>query len=432
MSRCLFAIFSGVLLCSIQAHAQVPVSFERAVAAFEAGEHDSARTAFDRMARAGFTEAQFNLGAMLLNGQGGEASLVEGAAWIQLAAAEGYEPAIETSEVLRGQFEADRLAEIDGKAAELRAEYGRQSLLDRHRPRLAEVSENDEPAFESSSERRFGQSFNRIVTTIEGSRVQLEMNQPRYPRSAADNGIMGFVQMAAWLEPSGEVRHAHVVFAYPEGVFDREALRAYSRIRAEWLEEPPEQAVYLPRSIAFTLDGLSSGPILRELERGLEAHEDDLAAQYRLIWLSEKLSLNDVEPFDPDTVIEVSHQAAMAGVVDAQLDLARRFRGGGMLARDVDSSNFWLKQAAFEGNAQAAFELSRCDLLDDGLRRDLRQAAIEQGHLSALLLAIRELTENPEQASAEEMAALLERLPPEFSRNSRDPVLNQAREIAAG
>ena len=430
MSRYLFVLLSSIFLCSAQA--QVPVSFDRAISAFEAGEHENARTAFDRMARAGFTEAQFNLGAMLLNGQGGEAKQIEGAAWILVAAEEGYEPAVDTIEALQQQLAADQLAEIDSKAIELRADYGRQNLLDRHRPRLAEISEDDQAKFESSTERRFGQKFNRVVTTIGGSRVQIDMHPPRYPRSAAENRIMGIVQLAAWLEPSGEIRHAHVVSAYPEGVFDSEALRAYNRIQAKWLDEPPEQAKYIHRSIIFSLEGLRGGPIFRELERNIEEHDDDLAAQYRLIWLSENLSLDDIEPFDPDTVIQVTHRAAMAGVVDAQTDLARQFRGGQALKKDAESTNFWLKQAAFEGDAQASFELSRCELLDDGLRRDLRQAAIEQGHLSAVLMEIRELVENPGQASAENMAALLEQLPSEFRRDSSDPVLAQARQIAAG
>lgn len=437
MIRFLFVLILALFtLFTFPTQAQVPVGFEPAVAAFEADQHEAARTAFERMSRAGLAEAQFNLGAMLLNGQGGETNVTDGAAWIQVAAENGFSPAREVAESLSGQLSAERMVEVDKRAADLAAEYGRQALLDRHRPRVADAAEPDSDSnseeADSSTNRGPGSRLLHSEMTLGEYVVDLGIPVPRYPSSALRRNTVGFVRLAGWVEPSGEILHGHVVSAYPEGVFDRDALKSFNDTQAKWLGDPPDQAQFLTRTISFWLEGATNGPFFRELQQSVDESEHDLEARYRLIWITENLALGDQEFFDLNTIVNVTHQAAIAGVTDAQIDIARKLRSGKQLEEDAASANFWLKQAAFEGDAQAAFELSQCDLLDGAFRRDLRRAAIEQDHLSALIAEIRELVANPEQARAEDMAALLERLPRNIRRNSDDPILTQARQIAAG
>jgi TonB family protein len=417
-------------------HAQVPVSFERTMAAYEAGEHELARISFERMAKAGLTEAQFNYGVMLLSAQGGERRLVEGAAWIQLAADDRFGPAQDAVEALSQQLSTERQFEIAETAARLREAHGRRALLERHLPSL----DSDSAATASEVEQLSSDpGKSRHVIEFGGHRVIIERPWPDYPREAAQNGIMGVVRLGGWLEPSGEFIHPHVVSAYPEGIFERNALRAFSGLTAEWQGEPPEGARYLSQRITFTLNEFGSPPgnvvgsrTLRDLRAAAEASEEDLAAQHRLIWMIEQLALPDLEPLDPAVSLQITHHAATNGVADAQLDLGRKMMNGSQQVRqNTEGALFWLKQAVFEGHAEAAFELSLHTELDDGFRRDLRHFAIDQGMQPAVLAQIRHLVANPDQASPGEMAALLEHLPRQMRRDRSDPIMTAARQIAA-
>jgi TonB family protein len=433
MSRFLIGLCSALFLASAQA--QVPVSFERTMVAYEAGNHEVARVSFERMARAGLTEAQFNYGVMLLSAQGGERQLVEGAAWIQLAADDRFGPAQDAVEALSQQLSTERQFEIAETAARLREAHGRRALLERHLPSL----DTDGPATASELEQLSSDpGKSRRIIEVGGQQVIIDRPWPDYPREAAQNGIMGVVRLGGWLEPSGEFLHPHVVSAYPEGIFERNALRAFSGITAEWQGEPPERPRYLSQTMTFTLNELGSAPgslmgsrTLRELRATVEASEDDLAAQHRLIWMIEQLALPDLEPLDPAVSLQITHHAATNGVADAQLDLGRKMMNGNrQVQQDTEGALFWLKQAAFEGHAEAAFELSLQTALDDGFRRDLRQFAIDQGMQPALLAQIRHLVANPDQTTAEEMTALLEQLPRQMRRDRSDPIMSEARRIA--
>jgi TonB family protein len=427
MIRLTVGIFLVFFLALTQA--QVPVSFERTMAAFEAGDLERARIAFARMSRAGFTEAQFNYGAMLMNGDGGERDVVEGIAWIQVAANDDYEPAIGAVEMLREQLGEERWGEITQTADDLTDQYGRQNLLERHQPRLGEEAKTEEV-------RTGGMTVQR---TLGGFPLSIDMQPPRYPREAAASQAMGIVRLGVWIEPDGQARHAHVIEAYPQGLFDRAALRSMERIRAEWLEQPPEQAQYYVRQITFGMRNLPPGALtetggaaMRELRRLIDESGDDLATQHRMLVMVEEMALPAGVPLDPEILFGITHQAAIAGIADAQLDLGRQLQTGRVVQQDRESARFWLEQAAFEGHAVASFELSRFPEIDPDFQRDLRQAAIDDQLLGAVLWEIRYLVEHPEQADAARMQSLLEQLPNRLQRDRSDPILSQARQIATG
>jgi protein TonB len=52
---------------------------------------------------------------------------------------------------------------------------------------------------------------------------------PKYPTTAARDGIEGWVQLSFNISPTGEVIDAVVLNAEPKRIFNREALRAIKR-----------------------------------------------------------------------------------------------------------------------------------------------------------------------------------------------------------
>ncbi|MFU8830919.1 MAG: energy transducer TonB [Wenzhouxiangella sp.] len=398
--------------------AQVPTGFDQTVAAYEQGRVEAARTAFQRMAEAGLTEAQFNYGVMLLNGEGGSSDAVNGSAWIQVAAQEHYAPAEEVMQILRSQFDEQRLHDVTVAAEVLAAQFGRKSLLERHRPVLRSPSGGKTKSTSARSTRR---------VTVNNRGVRFHIPTPNYPLEAGD-GTMGVVQLGGWVGADGTVQHPHVISSHPGRIFDRVALRAFSNLRAEWLEEPPARPAYHTQQITFTLESFE-GPTALELMRVAKAGEQELEAQFRAIWMIEQLGIPDID-IAPDSRLEVTHAAAIAGIEAAQLHLGRQLRNGSQVERDLASGTFWLMQAAFEGNAEAAFELSHSTEIDEQFRRDLRRSAINSGLEAALLWEIRYQVENPQYADPDDLQELIEQLPRRLRRASNDPVLNDARRLA--
>jgi TonB family protein len=80
---------------------------------------------------------------------------------------------------------------------------------------------------------------------------------PRYPRHAAEAGITGFVLMEATLTENGHVTAIDVISSEPEGVFDAEAIQAFSRwriapVRNEQTGQPEKRRIR--QKIEFQLD----------------------------------------------------------------------------------------------------------------------------------------------------------------------------------
>jgi TPR repeat protein len=417
MTKCAAVLLLLAIMAPLRA--QVPTSFDQTVAAYEHGRLNAARTSFQRMAETGMTEAQFNLGVMMLNGEGGSSDVVNGSAWIQVAANDGYAPAEEVTQMLKSQFDEQRRAEVAKTAESLAAQFSRKSQLERHRPILRNPPEDN-------TQEASARSPGRVVVNNRGARLHIPT--PSYPLEATD-GTMGVVQLGGWIGADGAVQHPHVISSYPERIFDRAALRAFSNLKAEWLEEPPAKARYHTQQITFTFNSLNRGSTTRELRRVVEAGEHDLEAQFRAIWMIEQLSIPDLD-IAPASMLEIIHLAAIAGIDAAQLHLGRKLRRGRHVERDDISGTFWLMQAAFEGNAEAAFELSRSTEIDEQFRRDLRRSAIDSGLQAALLWEIRYQVENPQHADPDDLQKLIEQLPRQLRRVSNDPILSKARSLA--
>ncbi|QKK03890.1 MAG: TonB family protein [Pseudomonadota bacterium] len=93
---------------------------------------------------------------------------------------------------------------------------------------------------------------------LEGDRlVPVVRIQPRYPRQAAEDGVTGHVTMEARLTEHGQVIDIEVLESEPAGVFDAEAVQAFSQWRFVPVspdESGPPEPVRIRQVIEFVLD----------------------------------------------------------------------------------------------------------------------------------------------------------------------------------
>ncbi|RFF32299.1 TonB family protein [Wenzhouxiangella sediminis] len=426
MNRIVMAILA--CLCAGALEARQPVSFDETVEAHAAGELEAARTAFRRMAEAGRVEAQFNLGAMLANAEGGPADVVEGALWITLASEAGFDAAEQAAPIISEALDEAERDEFRQRLPDWRNSYARDELLARFTPRFCGGCEvNDVNAREAEQ--------HRLETLLEGKRLTVEREAPSYPREAARSGAMGEVLIGAWLNEEGEIEQPHIQFADPEGVFDEAALRAFSRWDFDWVGEPPEGApFYIVQQIRFQLDGAKERAFdsmtRRQLREDVRNWDEDVLAAYQAAWTLDFMD-EEVDPDNPAALVEVTYQAAYAGIIRAQLDLAERFRCGDNVAQSTPANHFWLKQAAFEGVPRAQFLLSIKDSTDPEFAAALRSSAAENGFLPATLAEIRHQVEHGNEVDQRELAALIDSLPDRWRKHHGDgEVMRRAKAIA--
>ena len=75
----------------------------------------------------------------------------------------------------------------------------------------------------------FGNDMKQTLTRPTGDASPIVRINPKYPTSAARDGIEGWVQLSFNISPTGEVIDATIVNSEPKRIFDREALRAIKR-----------------------------------------------------------------------------------------------------------------------------------------------------------------------------------------------------------
>lgn len=75
----------------------------------------------------------------------------------------------------------------------------------------------------------FGDDMKQTLTRPTGDASPIVRINPKYPTTAARDGIEGWVQLSFNISPTGEVIDATVINAEPKRIFDREALRAIKR-----------------------------------------------------------------------------------------------------------------------------------------------------------------------------------------------------------
>lgn len=425
-------ILAFFLFTALPLAAAVPVSFDDTVSAYQSGDHDNARIAFRRMAETGLPEAQFNLGVMMANGQGGPVSMTGGTLWILLAAESGFQPAEDAREIVLGHLDEDQRQEVDSSIEGHKDHYGLQSLLNRHTPvACSENCRNDGRPAITVNENTEADTETENIDLVDDRFRTVNARPPEYPRDAAAKGTMGLVRLGGWLSGDGKLEHPHVISAWPGDVFENEALSQFDRWEFERLDDPGnESAEYVEQTITFTLDDLSSArDTLIELKNSIDASGSDLEAAHHAVWMVDNLVMPEIEGIDHDTIISVTHNAAQQGISRAQLDLGRRLSNGNGVEKDKEAGRFWLARAAIEGNAEAQFVLSMEDGVAEEYQRDLRRGAARAGFTPAALAEIRAQVSEPEDADPELLRNLIDNLPPRY-HFSDDPIMDQAEALS--
>ena len=84
--------------------------------------------------------------------------------------------------------------------------------------------------------------------------VPIHTTPPRYPRSAQQKGITGYVEIEAQIGRDGRVRSAKVIKSEPPEIFDDSALRAYKQWRyCPLAEEAPDYPDPVKVKLSFEL-----------------------------------------------------------------------------------------------------------------------------------------------------------------------------------
>ena len=75
----------------------------------------------------------------------------------------------------------------------------------------------------------FGGDINNTINRPTGDATPIVRINPKYPTTAARDGVEGWVQLSFSISPTGEVIDPVVINAEPKRTFDREAIRAIKR-----------------------------------------------------------------------------------------------------------------------------------------------------------------------------------------------------------
>jgi len=89
-----------------------------------------------------------------------------------------------------------------------------------------------------------------------GNLVKQVMIAPTYPRNALRNGTEGFVDIAYDVTAFGGTENITVMYAEPEGVFERAALAAVARwkFRPQMIDNEPVPTQGLKERVRFTIE----------------------------------------------------------------------------------------------------------------------------------------------------------------------------------
>lgn len=343
------------------------MEFDEALAAYRRGDHEVARVAFHHLAELGDSEARFNLGVMLLRGEGGDRDEAGGFAWVRSAAAAGVTNAIAAVPAIEPELDAETIglaeAQLDSLQARLDAD-------------------------------RFGSAGPDAARIHHGCLARhMKRREPRYPQEAARRQQFGYATLHFLVAPDGNVDAVHAMPSLiRDDPFAKPAVQALRGWRAP--DCPSTRYRTARQVVIFELPG---GGHPGELSPATRRWADMTLAAARDGSPAHAFQVAEIDRYvphvfslEPGERASLMLHAALAGIPEA------RYRLGVWLYRDAPYLAWrWFVLAARQGFAPAQVMLSgRDDLADGEAHRALIEAA-EAGYLPAVLLAVRRLAMHP-------------------------------------
>jgi TPR repeat protein len=319
-------ILCGALTAAALA-AAAHADFNAALADYKSGHYDTARRQFTAIAELGDCSSQFNLGVMVLQGQGGAKDVGTGIGWLEAAAANGCQ------ELVGGRVTALKgalSAQEERTAADIMARYGHDAL---HAQGIVEP-ELDCPG--------------RIPAAV------LQAVAPEYPHK--DNHRHGLVIGELTIGVDGRARDPEILLAAPDEAFAAAAIEAWLHSRfspATRAGAPVEsrQQMGLPFVAAGGEALWSSAPYK---DARAAANAGDPAAEY-LVGLA--ASADRALGIGPARATELLIFSARDGNPKAQYWLGAQLRAVTVCHPHINGSE-WLKHAAVGGDAGAQVTLA--------------------------------------------------------------------------
>lgn len=363
------------------------------------GNYSEAFAEFSRLAKLGNEDAIFNVGVMFLHGQGVEQDLAQANAWFRLAADFGLDEARDAAQLIAAQTEHSTL------------EQAYQTLQ------------------KSISFRQFEQTLQPIFSaekfTEKNTEPPLRIHtvDAKYPQSAYEKGIEGWVWLEFDVDASGAVKDVDIIDAFPDKTFNRAIYNAVRRWRYEPYRVDGVAQNYSSRSLLYhftTFKGkrykASFASQKKQYQRKISeliesAEQGNALVQYYIAnWLNaDEHNATKLLRYhwQQDTASsDLLLKSAINGYPNSQYRLGTNLLRGEFTQTDRKKGLNWILNAAQSGFVYAQYRLGR-ELLDkrfveydqDKAKRWLTMAA-NQGHFRAQRDLIDVLIENEEFVQA--------------------------------
>lgn len=320
----------SVLTAGLLVAQPVCADFNEAYKKFVAGDYSQAREEFLALAELGSGAAQFNLGAMSLNGQGTSKNEGEGVGWLLAAAENSYQnmPPEKLAALRAGLSEADNQA-----AQRILLRYGREGMQqrvlptdtawesicpNRHSPELLKAG----PLEYSPADRRNAFATVAVTVGLDG--------RARDPQVLSTNSLERFI--AAAVESAMKASYKAAT---------RDGVPVEDRVTTRF---------------AFTMNSAAvprNNKVLEEVTA--MANAEDPAAQY-ILGIAGSVDSSLGIPNDKVTLLLL--KSAQGGYASAQYAIAHKLQRRAECGVERGKSLIWMKQAAVRGNGPAQVSIA--------------------------------------------------------------------------
>ncbi|WP_223788050.1 TonB family protein [Marinicella meishanensis] len=393
-----------VLLLSLLFANLATADFDQAMQWYEEQSYDQAYAEFTRLAHIGNHRAQYNLAVMYLHGQHVDTDLVQAYAWASLAQDPEhpeFKPIINT---LTAQLSATELQAAEQASNALSSQYGPAAIAQKWAP--IEQQQTTDKTDQTST-------FDLKIVA---------RKPPRYPNAALLNRVQGWVTVGFYVHPDGTVRQPHVIDAYPPEVFDKATLDVVQQFKFSLNFKPDAESrpVFARQTIEYSLENLTNRSELRRLYENrlqklkTQAQAGSAQAQYLFAMAASSNLMNETAKISRFEVNDWLFKAATNGHAKAQYLLGRNMLCGAGTAIDRNKASNWVVLAAEQGHAGAArlaYDLFRHDshLNQTGQPAEywLKQAALDGDANAQIAYASHLVEQEPRSTEDIELARQL-------------------------